>query len=393
MRLRLIPDLIRDTGGSAGIVMALSMLLLAGFGALAVDYGYMHFKRAALQTSADVAALAGAGALLEYGTELDRTRDVCTDYARRNLLIDDQPQAAARPEDVRFFRAGVPDETDPDQVEVTVRRVAARGNALKLFLGPAVGLDQVDLGATARAGLAGVCASACAKPFIIPTKFTWDDACEASGSSNHGNGRLDPESPCEMASIQVQGYTSADAGTRITLKPGEASAAIVPGHYNLIDYPPVNKGTPVTGASALKENIEGCTGSNREVVEPGDELQIEPGDKEGPVKAGVSELIRQDPSATWDTATNSVQDSSAANPLDSPRVAIIALYDPRQPQSSGRNTLFVSDMAAVFLESVDAKGNVSARFIKANARSPKSTGGDCLLRMTRMVLDSTRTRP
>ncbi len=71
-------------------------------------------------------------------------------------------------------------------------------------------------------------------------------------------------------------------------------------------------------------------------------------------------------------------------------MAIIAFYDPRHPPVSGRNSIYVAQLGAVFLESIDGKGKVTARFIHAVAKDPIDSDQDCMLKTTRMVLDSSR---
>jgi hypothetical protein len=51
---------LRDESGAAAILVAVAMFALIGFGALAVDVGYLFYAQSALQTSANAAAMAGA---------------------------------------------------------------------------------------------------------------------------------------------------------------------------------------------------------------------------------------------------------------------------------------------------------------------------------------------
>lgn len=379
----------REENGSAAMILGVSLAMVVGFAALAVDLSWIQFTRSRLQTSADAAALAGAGALVSNGNDLALVGDTALDYGRRNLIADDAPALAVTAEDVLFLSEGAPTAANPDQVEVSAHRAADRGNPLKLFFGGVIGTPTADVAATARAGLVGACSSKCLKPFTVPAKFTWNDDCDANASYG-GNGKLDTGSTCEVASVQVQGYSDVNVGEQIVLKPGDPHDTIVPSFYNLINFPPVNKGSPVTGADEIRDNIAGCTASNTTVVDPEDELQMEPGNETGPVKQGISDLVSEDPGAYWDTATNSVKGSAFADPLDSPRVALLAFYDPRRPPVSGRNSLFVQQLGAVFIEGIDGKGNVTARFMRARAESPSSTGGECLLKVVRMLRDSGR---
>ncbi|MBG0790009.1 MAG: hypothetical protein H0S80_05865 [Desulfovibrionaceae bacterium] len=380
-----------DQRGIATVIVGLSMAALMGLTALAVDLGRAYLKRSALQTAADAGALAGANSLLSEGNDIAKLRAIVTRYAVRNLRDADVPAAAIKDADIIFLRDGVPDETAPNQVEVTVTLSTGRDNAFPLYFGKVVGVPTMDIAAVSRAGIVGICSSKCAKPFIVPTRFTWDDEA-APGTKYYQNGTFDVESLRELATVEVLGYSQDDVGTRIVIKPGDPKLAIAPGQYNLIDLPPVNKGDPITGAAMVKENIEGCTGSNSEAaMEPGDEVLIEPGNSAGPVKAGANTLINMDPYARWDASTNAVEGSTYPDPLDSPRVIIIAFYDPREPPSGGRNTLIVHQLGAFFVEDVDSAGNVSARFMNTVAVDPEPADGtDCLLRMSRILLDSGR---
>jgi len=126
-------------------------------------------------------------------------------------------------------------------------------------------------------------------------------------------------------------------------------------------------------------------------VEPGDKLQTEPGNKVGPTRTGVNELISDDSGAYWDIASKSIKGSRFKDPLLSPRVALIPFFDPLQPPYSGRNYLIVHQLGAVFIEGIDSKGNISGRFIKTVPYSPKSTGaGNGMLAVARLIQDSSR---
>ena len=127
------------------------------------------------------------------------------------------------------------------------------------------------------------------------------------------------------------------------------------------------------------------------VVEPGDKLQTEPGNKVGPTRQGVQELISEDPGAYWDTGSKSIKGSAYKDPLLSPRVALIPFFDPLQPPYSGRNYVVVHQLGAVFIQGIDSKGNITGRFIKAVPYKPKdSGGGNGMLAVARLIQDSSR---
>lgn len=389
--MKILKRLFTSEKGVATVLVAMSMVALMGMAALAVDIGRAYVKRSTLQTAADAGALAGANSLLAFGNDLETLRAIVSQYANRNMVPDDNPSAALNDADIVFMKDGVVNNTDPNQVEVTITLSNARGNPFPLYFGSAIGIPRMDISVVSRAGIVGVCSSKCVKPFVVPTQFTWDDTA-APGTKYYNNEQFDVESPEELGTVQITGYSQEDIGTEIIIKPGDPSLSITPGQYNLVDLPPVNKGVPTRGAAMVQENIEGCTGSSSEAtVGPGDEMLLEPGNSKGPVKAGVTSLMNEDPYARWDADTNSIKDSSFSDPMDSPRVAIIAFYDPRYPPISGRNTIKVHEMGAFFIEEVTPQGNVHARFINTVATDPDSDNSDdCLLRMSRVLLDSGR---
>lgn len=376
--------------GAVSIMAALCLVVLAGVAALAVDLGHLRAKRADLQNAADAAALAGAAASLSWRGNPSAVRQVALAYALKNLAPADQPESAVTSADVVLLLDGLPDEIAPNQVEVRIARTVERGNPVELFFGRMLGRESADLTATARAGLYPVCTSKCVKPFIVPTKFTWDDSAAPVGSAAYQNGELDVNNAAEMGTVQVIGYSQADVGTRITLKYGDPHDTVVPSQYSAVDFPPVNQGDPVTGAAEYKENIAGCTGSNTALVELDDELYLEPGNMVGPTDQGLRQLLAQDPYATWDESLASITGSDSPDPLNSPRVGIVAFYDPRYPPTSGRNTLRVYQLGAVFIESVQGSGEITARFINTLARSPQSAPGECLTFIARLIADSSR---
>ena len=248
MNTATVRSLYRNEHGTSGVILALALAALAGIAALSLDLGVLHVRRSSLQTSADAAALAGANALISYGADLTKVRSVVLEYAKANLGTQDQPNTAVQSSDIVFYKDGVVNTSAPNQVEVTVRRAQVRGNAVSLFFGRVVGVDTADLTAKARAGVVNAASSKCLRPWSVTTKFTWNDYAESSRSKYYGNGMLDTGSAKEMASLQVQGYGAADVGAVIVLKAGDPSTAMVPGQYNAVDYPPLNKGIPVPGS-------------------------------------------------------------------------------------------------------------------------------------------------
>lgn len=70
--------------------MGLFLLLLLGFGALAVDFAYMYYVKNELQVAADAAALAGAGAIGSTGdTVQTAAKAKAVEFAAKNLAGGD----------------------------------------------------------------------------------------------------------------------------------------------------------------------------------------------------------------------------------------------------------------------------------------------------------------
>jgi len=361
--------------GSVIVFGALALVVLAGMATLAVDYGFLQYKRSQLQNAADAAAIAGAAELLRSGGNLGAATETAVRFGQANLGDQDIPSVAVTDGDVAFYQGETPVESgSADTVGVSVGRTLARGNAVDMFLGPILGWNTQNLTATARASLFCSEQTHCLKPFSPPAKFTWNDSCDPN-IRLRDNGAFDPESVCETASVVVLGYGPSDMGTRITLKLGDTSNTVVPGHFNPVDYPAVNRGTPESGASTYRLNIAGCMGSNNTVVGVGDELQIEPGNMVGPTRQGLDDVFGADPDAVWDADSKAITGSRFSDPMKSPRVALIPFYDPSRPQMSGRNTIFVYQLGAVFIESLDSHGNVSGRFLRAMAVNPHRNPG------------------
>ena len=66
-----------ERDGATVIIVALALVMLLGFGAFAVDIGYLYVVRNELQNAADAGALAGAAALYNNdGTAIQPTANV-----------------------------------------------------------------------------------------------------------------------------------------------------------------------------------------------------------------------------------------------------------------------------------------------------------------------------
>jgi hypothetical protein len=109
-------------------------------------------------------------------------------------------------------------------------------------------------------------------------------------------------------------------------------------------------------------------------VSIGDTLFTENGNMIGPTKQGVQDLIALDPNATWNTSTGQI-DNSNYGISGSPRIIRIPFFDPKAPPVSGKTTVQVTNIASLFLESIDGNGMVHARIMLATGQSPGGSPG------------------
>lgn len=263
-----------------------------------------------------------------------------------------------------------------------------------------------------------VCGAACLKPWSMPDR--WDDVTGIPGYMGElvgtrrnpdwrNNARLDRETFTDTNGNRLHdagesfidgntnatydeeaydpaltGYTAhavagnllaptGDLGLELVLHPADPFTPPTPGLYFAIDLPPINKGTPITGGDAYRENMATC---NPVLVEPGDGLQLEPGGMSGPTNQGMHDLIAQDPDATWDDATRSVIHSTFAL---SPRIVLVPLHDPRLPLASGSSSLRVTKVVAFFMDRMvgpaAVRGHLLRTIVPGEAAGPACLPG------------------
>ena len=136
--------------GTVVVFTAVSLTVLIGFTALAIDVGYMYAVQADLQEAADAAALAGAQLLPDDVAAVTEA----IDYADYNLpgygmVLDPSDVEIGNWDTVAkvFAVAGTP----VNAVRVQTRRAEVNGNPLSMFFAGVLGVTQADVSATATA--------------------------------------------------------------------------------------------------------------------------------------------------------------------------------------------------------------------------------------------------
>ena len=112
------------------------------------------------------------------------------------------------------------------------------------------------------------------------------------------------------------------------------------------------------GAAEYRRNICSC---NASLINFDTEYLIEPGNMVGPTYQGVQELIQQDPDAYWDDRSNTVVSQYG---MDSPRVVTVAVFNPAEISSPGRQYIRFNNFARIFIEAqASPKDPVTGRML------------------------------
>src|SRR6266850_892439 len=143
---------IRDERGVAMLYAAVFLLSSVWLVSLALDIGKLMATKTELQRAADAAALAGAsavdsntGKLLE---DLARERAATTSAANEALREKAEPVVIDPDADVAFPR--------PNRVQVWVHRTEATGNPMTTIFARTLGINSLDVRATATAEVAPI---------------------------------------------------------------------------------------------------------------------------------------------------------------------------------------------------------------------------------------------
>lgn len=333
-----IQQLRRDESGMSYVFIGFSMMAFISASMLAIDVGMLMTARSQAQNSADAGALAGATALLYDDFNNRSPSGPAVTSAIRGALANNvmSVSVSVNAGDVEFLSN--PATGQLDRVKVTVRRSAARGNAVSTLIARYFGMNTADIGATATAEAAPANAMSCVKPFTIPDRWTerqtppYDEADTYDAFTNKGAPLANPDlyvpayNGDGSPNPSYTGYNNeADRGMQLMIRAGTGNN-ISPSMYFSLAM------ADDTGGSDYRWNIANC---NTKKYHWGDLLTQEPGNMMGPTTQGIGELIARDPNASWDTGLRTVVNSAFGN--HSPRIFPIPLYDPIYYDSGKRN--------------------------------------------------------
>ena len=387
---------IRNERGAVLVMVAVSMVVLLGFAALAVDVGFLLNARTATQRTADAMALAAASAFIddmENAEALAASR--AAEYAVNNpvfgVTADFVPAT-----DMQIW-------LDEKKVRVTANFLRERGNPMPTYFAKVLGFNDMDVNAIAAAEAQRADMIGCLTPWAVgdmwedtidppegdPGKYDYDDA-DKSDTPTSGdtfdrycpcvrNENLDlvgdPEYPHNGLVCQDQttctgwgsdfrdsdggGYVN-DVGRVLTLKPGNPAQSWSPGWF-MAWRPPENM-----GGADYKENIINCI--DETMFDAGSIVPIdtEQGNMIGPTIQGVEERIGTDPHY-WDptckSGTACIRSTESLCGVGLPtddgyfecsnyddRVIIVPLMDPTEVMRNGLTEIQFRGFMRLFLD-------------------------------------------
>ena len=391
---------IRNERGAVLVMVAVSMVVLLGFAALAVDVGFLLNARTATQRTADAMALAAASAFIddmENAEALAASR--AAEYAVNNpvfgVTADFVPAT-----DMQIW-------LDEKKVRVTANFLRERGNPMPTYFAKVLGINDMNVNAIAAAEASRASLVGCLTPWAVadmwedtwteggdPGKYDYDDV-DRSNTPTTGDSfdnycpctrdlvtdtiRADPdyqfnELVCQSHQTYCTGWGSTfrddvtyknDVGRVLTLKPGNPAQSWSPGWF-MAWRPPENM-----GGADYKENIINCIKAemfNDEDIVP---IDTEQGNMIGPTIQGVTERIGNDrhhwePGCTdgtscvrnWDTTCNEGtpgDDGWVECSGYERRLVVVPLMDPTEVMRNGMTEIQFRGFMRMFLD--DPSGN------------------------------------
>src|SRR5438132_11649531 len=197
------------------VVVAIVLLALVGFLALAVDIGVLYSARTSAQGIADAAALAGAFTFInDTQSPQPQTASRNALQVARNNSVLGQPVAAA---DVNV------------NVDVANRRVTVDVQSTQnTYFARALGVQTANVGVEAVAEAAQYATgSACTKPWFIPnTAFSTSNACPACGAHQ-----------VLVSGGQVTAFGQSKIGQQFILRSQNPQNTLAPGQFYSIQLP------------------------------------------------------------------------------------------------------------------------------------------------------------
>ena len=269
---------LRSERGVSLIQVAISIAVLTGFTAFVVDHGVMLFARGQAQNVADAAAIAGVTArVMDEPGDADPAANGVTEKNILNAISQHAIFGGTSANIGKTWSWTCPAGVTGWCVTVNVFRDGTNGSTtLPVYFAPLLGTTSQKVRATATAVAVTANGTRCMKPWLIPDR--WNDVVAPPDEFNPGDIYV-PPSPTDP-NAPGTGYTVADIGTPIVLKPGSPAQAI-----NASDF------YEIETATDYEESITGCLLAKQ----VGDTVEALAGNRVGPTNQGVDDLTADGP--------------------------------------------------------------------------------------------------
>jgi hypothetical protein len=333
-----------DDRGVTLIMAAFCLFVMMGFAAFVVDMGVLWLARGAAQNAADAGALA-AGTALVYDNFDDRADSGPAHQsgllvAQSNGIIGTPANAVVQQNKAATGWTPTAPQTCLDApgscVQVSIYRDGTNGSGtLPTYFANIFGQQSQAVRATATAQLRAGNGSSCLKPWFAPDKS------------------------------ETTTYGLSDVGTLLILRANAGPSSYAQAEFN-------RSGASCGGTGPCYiDAVTSCVAKASDgVFKVGDVIQEKPGGFTGPVRTAHHDIYDQDPTATWNSTTHTVQNSCAEtrscscanaqgngcanglNGLISPRIIAIGLYLPSDLaiiNSPGTDEAPIHNIAGAFL--------------------------------------------
>ena len=330
----------RKDAGVTLIILAFAMLALIAMLGMAIDLVAFYTVRSEAQRAADAAALAGAKVFVSSGCTGGASSNSCTSAAVKNVAAaraaaigNNNLVGGANPAISGSINGSCPPTAANDvcfatdaagtnpRIGVLVQRTTVHGNAMPTFFSRIIGVTSVNVSAVATAEAfnptggtstsPNICLS-CLKPFIAvdcdtartvaKTDANANPLCTVTGSPNLRNPYF--FNPTTKAVVNPGTAPNGVIGESIILHANGG-----PADWGTVDLGQGN------GASATSAAITSCYPGNWGC---GDQLDLVPGKKVGPITSGVQDLIHEGSGCNL----NSGQDTITVNAANIPPFTI-----------------------------------------------------------------------
>ena len=364
LRQQMKTDPARREQGFVLVAVALMLIALLGFVALAVDTGVLYSARTDAQEVADAAAMAGAFTFIN--TPSLPQPATATNYA---IAVATANSVMGKP----ISAGDVTATADAARRRVTVSIKVSQTT----YFAKAIGIGSADIVATAIAETAQYATgSACVKPWFLPNTAlnggaVCDTECDASKVLINPTTR------------EVTSFGLSKIGQQFSVKPQDPSGALAPGNFYAVEFP------GGTGGDAYRDSIATC---DSPYLRCGERLPVKSGNMVGPTGQGVNILIGSPPRFTW-IAPGQYQRQSDAKIFDlSENVILVPVWSSCGsdfcPDARVKSQLEIVGWAAIFLEGVSGD-YVVARLIGVSScgplTAPPETGGTTMAVPLRLI--------